>query len=202
MQLHQQILSEIEVSHGPAEMLGRFFLKAVSAANARGVRLRFGTFDELSEVNRQNAKVWRPLVPTFDSQTSYLVPENAFCLLGEDLKGDVVASSAAKIFDWTSSNLNAEASSLRIFYADPTAALARNEQCRMSTPSAATISGHVLHTGAVWYRPDYRGRGLVAIMPRFARAYAAAKWTFDTVVSLQPQIRVRGSGSRAVFDAF
>ena len=40
-------VTDITVEHGPVDLLGRFFLKADTAARERGVTLSFGTFEEL-----------------------------------------------------------------------------------------------------------------------------------------------------------
>jgi hypothetical protein len=38
------LITDITVEHGPVDLLGRLFLKADSAARARGVALSFGTY--------------------------------------------------------------------------------------------------------------------------------------------------------------
>ena len=39
------------------------------------------------------------------------------------------------------------------------------------------------YSGSGWYRPDYRGVQLSAILPRISRAYALARWNTQTTVS-------------------
>ena len=45
-----------QVDHGPADLLGRFFLKADTAARERGITLSFGTFEDLVDVNAANTR--------------------------------------------------------------------------------------------------------------------------------------------------
>src|SRR5436190_23001738 len=51
---HPHLITDITVEHGSVDILGRFFLKADTAARARGLTMSFGTFEELLEVNRKN----------------------------------------------------------------------------------------------------------------------------------------------------
>jgi hypothetical protein len=41
----------------------------------------------------------------------------------------------------------------------------------------------VAYSGSGWYRQDYRGIQLSAILPRISRAYALARWNTETTVS-------------------
>jgi hypothetical protein len=53
------------------------------------------------------------------------------------------------------------------------------ERCLVTAPATRRIRGRVVFSGAAWYRPDYRGRGLSAILPRVGKAYALARWSPD-----------------------
>src|ERR1051325_3761749 len=77
-------LSAITINHGPAELLGRFFLKADEALQARGITLSFGTFDELVATNAANTDTWHPLIPLFNPKNGPLTPDKSLCLLGRD----------------------------------------------------------------------------------------------------------------------
>ena len=48
------LITEITVDHGPRDLLGRFFLKADTAARERGITLSFGTFADLVDTNARN----------------------------------------------------------------------------------------------------------------------------------------------------
>ena len=71
------LLSDITVEHGPVDLLGRFFLKADTAARQRGVTLSFAPMQELVEVNERNRDTWRPLLPLFDPACGGITPDNS-----------------------------------------------------------------------------------------------------------------------------
>ena len=174
-------LRTLRIDHGPIELLGKFFLKAEMSARARGLELYFGSFDDLAAVNTENRKQWAPLLPMFRVGADGLGEETAFCILGRNSAGDVVATQAARLFDISNSNLLREAESLRLFYGSgprpPDAA------CSIRAPIAREITGYVAYSGSGWYRRDYRGIQLSAILPRISRAYALARWNTETTVS-------------------
>jgi hypothetical protein len=182
--LSGRLLSNLKMTHGPASLLGRFFLRADTAARERGVTLYFAALEDLIEANRANSDSWRPLVPIFDPALGGATAETAFVILGRNEAGDVVATQAARFYDWTATTLLEEACSLRMFFADPEAAAARGDRCEVTTPVAATISGRVVFSGAGWYRRDYRGKGLATILPRISRAYAFTRWNTEYTISV------------------
>ena len=174
-------LRTLRIDHGPVELLGQFFLKAEMAARIRGLDLSFGSFAELAAVNIQNRQYWAPLLPQFRVGADGLSEDTAFCILGRNAAGDVVATQAARFFDISKSTLQREAESLRLFYGSgkkPSGAT-----CRIRSPIAKKIRGYVAYSGSGWYRPDYRGIQLSAILPRISRAYALARWNTETTVS-------------------
>jgi hypothetical protein len=174
-------LRTLRVDHGPIELLGRFFLKAEMAARKRGLDLSFASFEELAAVNLANRQHWAPLLPQFRPGMPGLGEDTAFCILGRNAAGEVVATQAARFYDLSASNLQHESESLRLFYGSgPTPP---DATCRIRTPVARSIRGYVAYSGSGWYRPDYRGLQLSAILPRISRAYALARWNTQTTVS-------------------
>lgn len=176
--------AHLKVKHGPVGLLGRFFLWADSAARDRGVTLSFGSLQDLIEANRANSDSWRPLVPVFDEALGGVTPETAFVLIGRSHDGEIVATQAARLYDWPETSLKDEATSLRMFYADPDAALAREDRCEINTPIAEKITGRVVFSGAIWYRRDFRGKDLGTILPRISRAYAFTSWHSDFTIGM------------------
>ncbi|CCE06244.1 conserved hypothetical protein [Bradyrhizobium sp. STM 3843] len=176
--------AHLKIKHGPVGLLGRFFLWADSAARDRGVTLSFGSLQDLFEANRANSDSWRPLVPVFDEALGGVTPETAFVLIGRSHDGEVVATQAARLYDWPETSLKDEAMSLRMFYADPDAAFAREDRCEVNTPTAEKIAGRVVFSGAIWYRRDFRGKDLGTILPRISRAYAFTRWHSDFTIGL------------------
>jgi hypothetical protein len=175
--------ANLKIKHGPAGLLGRFFLWADSAAQERGVKLYFASLQDLVAANKANSDSWRPLVPVFDPVLGGMRPEMGFVLIGRDKHEQVVATHAARLFEWSTS-LKDEAASLRLFYADPAAAFARGDRCEISAPVAQNITGRVVFSGAAWYRRDFRGKGLGGILPRISRAYAFTHWNSDFIIAM------------------
>ncbi|BAM86948.1 conserved hypothetical protein [Bradyrhizobium oligotrophicum S58] len=187
-----RVPSNLRIDHGPVSLLGRFFLAADTAAQGRGISIYFGSLQDLLDINSANSDSWRPLVPIFQPDLGGATAENTFVMVGKDKDGEVVATQAGRYYDWTDTTLREEAISLRMFYADPAAALARGDGCTIATPVGSTISGRVVFSGAGWYRRDFRGRGLARILPRISRAYAHARWNTDFTISMMADAVIAG----------
>jgi len=186
-------LQQIRIDYGNPEMLGRFFLKALAAVEERGITLEIGTFEDLLEANIDNRDSWLPLLTILDHRFSRVTPEDAFCVLGRDANGKVVAAHAARLFDWSATSYFEEARSLRLFYTDPSGMMRPSEQCIVTAPSARKISGQVVYSGAAWYHPRFRGRQLSAIFPKIGKALAFTRWSPDFICSMmQEAIHARG----------
>jgi hypothetical protein len=184
--------AKLEICHGPAGLLGRFFLWADTAARERGVTLSFASFDELIEINRANSGTWRPLFPLFNPALGGVTTQTGFVILGRNAAGEVVATQAARFYDWSGTTLHDEAVSLRMLYADADAARARGDRCEIKTAAAREISGRVVFSGAGWYRPDFRGKGLALLLPRISRAFAFTRWQTDYTISIMADAVVAG----------
>lgn len=184
--------TQLKIKYGPVSLLGRFFLWADTAARDRGVTLSFGSLQELIEANRGNSDSWRPLFPVFDEALSGVTPETVFVLIGRNKGGQVVATQAARLYDWPETSLKDEANSLRMLYADPDAAFGRGDRCEITTPVAEKITGRVVFSGGVWYRPDFRGKDLATILPRISRAYAFTRWNSDFTIGWMADAVIAG----------
>ncbi|NPU66322.1 hypothetical protein HL667_15060 [Bradyrhizobium sp. 83012] len=187
-----RVPSTLKIDHGPISLLGRFFLAADTAARERGISVNFASLQDLLDINSANSDSWRPLVPIFQPDLGGATADNSFVIIGTDKNGEVVATQAGRYYDWTGTTLFEEAVSLRMFYADPVAALARGDGCKVATPVASTIAGRVVFSGAGWYRRDFRGRGLARILPRISRAYAHARWNTDFTISMMADAVIAG----------
>jgi len=192
------LISDITVEHGPPDLLGRFFLKADTAARSRGVTLTFAPMQELIDVNRSNPETWRPLLPLFDPACGGIDDENSFCILGHNAKGEIVATQAARLYRWRDTSFHEEASSLRLFYAQPDQHRGEREQVEVTAPIARRLSGSVIFAGGIWYRPDYRNLGLPYILPWLSRAYAFTRWHHDFSMSIMAEeVYARGMARRS-----
>lgn len=188
----RSLVSDITIKHGPVDLLGRFFLKADTAARRRDVHLSFAPMQALVDTNRRNSDTWRPLLPLFDPAVNGAAEEDTFCIVGRDARGDIVATQAARLYHWDGTTFRDEAESLRLFYADPTALKRATEAVEVTAPAAQRITGRVVFAGGAWYRPDFRGRQLAQILTRISRAYAYTRWRHDYHTSIMAEEVCRG----------
>jgi hypothetical protein len=103
----------LTIKHGPAPLLARFVLAADQAARRIGITLRVRhDFDALLQVNeRYTARgMWYPLLDAFDPRCAELTPENSYWISGENEDGEIVLTSACRIYDWHETNLAEQAS--------------------------------------------------------------------------------------------
>ena len=177
-------ISHLSIKYGSRDLLARYFLLADRRLRERGVVLTFGTFRELLDINVVNRSNWLPLTPTFNCSYNELAGDTSFCLIGRDTSGVAVASHAGRLFDWRSGSFAEAAESLRLFYDKPERDALTGETCKVTSVTAPYLGGMVSYTGAVWYRPDYRGLGLPFYVSRIARAYAYAQWSVDYAVGM------------------
>ncbi len=173
-------LDNISLRHDAPEVLAQFLLTAEMRVRALGVRLEFGSFEELRSCNQANRATWRPLVPTLDHTCNEIDTSLSFCILGRDQDGNVVATQAARMIDLRGTNLKAEAESMRLFY---DGSPPQDLSVLLSAPSAESISGNVVYSGGVWYHPRFRRQGLATLLPRMSRALAFGTWNADLVLS-------------------
>ncbi len=192
------LLSEITVGHGPIDVIGRLFLKADTAARRRGVTLSFAPMQDLMDINRANPDTWRPLLPLFDPACGGITDDNSFCILGRNGQGEIVATQAARLYHWAGTSFHEEASSLRLFYAEPARLKGKDERVEVTAPAAKRLTGEVIFAGGIWYRPDYRGIGLPYILPWLSRTYAYTRWKHDFSLSIMAEeVYKRGMAKRS-----
>lgn len=137
------LLGKLTIDHGPAELLDRFFQHADAAARARGLMLSFGDMAELIEVNEANRDSWLPLFPTYDIRCNTIRPEEAFCILGRDRGGKVVATHAGRLFNLRFSNFHDLAQSLHLMYEHPDRSKRPGETCEVTAKVAQIERAHV-----------------------------------------------------------
>jgi hypothetical protein len=191
------LLSDITIEHGPADLLGRFFLKADTAARERGVFLSFAPLENLVEVNCRNRDTWRPLLPLFDPAVGGATSEDSFCIVGRNARGDIVATQAARLYRWDDTTFHEEAESLRLLYADPARSKRPGESIEVTAQDAKRVTGLVIFGGGAWYRPDYRGLQLAQILTRISRACAYTRWKHDYTMSVMVEAMQARTGMAA-----
>lgn len=173
----ESILRQIVISHGPRDLLARYFTYADAVARDLGIRLRLcWDFERLYALNAEQRDSWPRLSPIFNPEHNPITPENAFFIDGVDESGETVVTSAGRLYDHGDRSIADELRSLRVFYDDPAPYLGSGDSIDVTAPSAEHICGRVMFSGSVWVRPDYRRHGLTKIIPRLTRSYAMTRW--------------------------
>ncbi|KAB2847958.1 MAG: hypothetical protein F9K44_12110 [Hyphomicrobiaceae bacterium] len=196
-------LADVARRPGVHPAASRYLPRAIEAVARHGVELSFGSFETLAETNIENRNSWSPLSPAFDPGCNEITPASSFCILGRNRLGDVVATQAVRIFDWRSSTFHDEATSMRLFYADPDRMRAEGESVTITAAAAKGVSGVVAYSGAGWYHPDYRHGLLSGLVPRISRAVTLASFAIDfTTAIMHEEVVAKGligrSGHRNV----
>ncbi|BBK30757.1 hypothetical protein STHU_13910 [Allostella humosa] len=125
----------------------------------------------------------RPLPSQLDVDYCALPPDSAFWIEGLDENGRTVLTHAARLFDWSATDLEREGLASRIFYDRPQVDGRPGQDLTLDQPMPVRVSGRVAYVGGLWIHPDCRGRGLGRIMPRVGRAWAYLRWQPDFVFS-------------------
>jgi hypothetical protein len=191
------ILTDLTIDHGPNDLLAPLFLRVEYAIRQLGIRLTFGNFEQLAAVNAANRDSWLPLFPVY--QPTYWPNDtgDTFCLFADDAGGRTVATLAVRIYRWPHTTFYTEARALRLFYGDVNRFRRADEFCEVSAMSTHSVSGCVALAGAVWVHPDWRKHPqLMALMPRFARAYSIARWDINHYTLLMTDGVYRGGLTR------
>jgi len=179
---------ELRVRFGPKREIGRFLLDGDRTLAQMGVRLYVSQdLRRLYDINRRHLDSWAPLMPVFDPTRAGMRAGPAFLFELQDAKGDVVATQVSRLLDLTGSTLKAELEQLSLFYRDPASQSGRRERIEVTAPMAGEITGRVGLSGGLWYRPDWRGKGLSQVMPRMTRTFAYTNWDTDYTISFVEQ---------------
>ncbi|MFM2422312.1 MAG: hypothetical protein RL291_842 [Pseudomonadota bacterium] len=187
------LLSHVTINHGPADFLGRFFLRADDLARSRGVSFSITTFDELMKLNEKHRATWMRMTSMYDPKfcPTDLVPEKSYVIFGRNINGEVVSCSAAKMMDLGESSLYDALTSLRALYENPGRDANTGEAVTCTAPIARSLRGRIFIGGAAWVRPDYRGRDIPGLSVRVSRAMALSKFGFDSYVSFLMDYRIQ-----------
>lgn len=191
---YPRLPDQVKVNFGPPDLMARTFLTLDRFVRDHGIFLSISRdLDELVEINKSNLEAWYPLLPMFDPNYGGATPENTFWIRGVDQNGTVVLSQCARLFLWSDSTLESELETMGVFYAGPGEKAHVGEHCIVGTQALDAIRGRVCFTGGLWFRPDFRGRGLAHVMPRLTRAFALTTWRPDFFFSvLQEHIVAAG----------
>lgn len=171
-----------------ADPLLDFFQRSLDHLHAEGVSFLFHThLERLHEVNRQNrARGWFPLMPMFHC-ASYPGGQ-AIWIEGVNEQGETVMTEAVRLYHLES--LAEELRSLRLFYREPATGAAPRERCICTARSAPRLGGMLACSGAGWARPDFRGRGFAAHVPRMVHGLACLLWRPQYIIGLVEPVLV------------
>jgi len=112
-----------------------------------------------------------------------------------------VTANSIILYDWPNTDFVEEATSLRLFYADPGRMKQAGEECIITCEQARCIRGQAAFSGAAWVRPDYRNLGLAEFLPRFIKACAASQWPLDCIFGMMAEaVEKRGFAPRFGYD--
>ena len=182
-----EFLKQLSIEHGPVQLLGRFFLRAVTALARLDLELVWLTAEELQRANRGNGDSWIPMLPTFDMEYSTLDASNFRAVGVRNAKGEIVGAHALRYFDWTGTTYGEELASYRLLYASPADSMLKDERCILTASEGARITGKVAFSGAAWFHPSVRKLGLSYIVPRIGKAVALATWPIERIVALMTE---------------
>ena len=101
----------------------------------------------------------------------------------------VVATYAVRLYRFGVTTLADHLATLSLFYANPAEQMARGERLIIEGDAdryASTIEDSVVWVGAMWVRPDYRGRvsNLPTVLGVLGGSMIHAKWGPQTTVSI------------------
>lgn len=174
-------LEAFRVTYGPPGILGRFFLVIDERLRQQGISMSFVPLDEFVEAFEQNAKNWGFFNPMFDPRVAYLPEGRLMVLAGKNAKGEIVATSAGKLFDTSSRSFKEIVDSGEFFGIKPEHN-SNSFEARLQSPTAEAFEGKIGYCGGIWVRPDYRGLNLPALFATLINACMQTMWNPDYIV--------------------
>lgn len=194
---HRSFLADVVIEHGPRAELNRVFLAGDTHLREAGIRLSFGTLEELVAVNRANRANWSPILPLFDPALNDIDDTNSFALLGRAGTGEVVVTVAARLYQLDTQTLADEIESLRLFYRNPAEAAWPGEAINVSSPVARATRGRAVFSGAAWVHPNWRGANLTDPAAPLVRAVGLTRWMPNLTFSFMvPELVKNGTAKR------
>jgi hypothetical protein len=178
------VLEGLEVRHGPIAQLGRFFLLADTLLAKAGVNLYRTSLADAAATQSANVESWHMFPPMLDTRLSSIATEMSYALLGRNGKGDVVCAQGGRIYDIGDRTFADIVADQSFFYGSEIPPLPGRPIAEVTAASATTITGRFVYSGGLWVHPDYRGRHLATLLPRFSRCYALATWDTQFTVGM------------------
>ena len=183
---------QLEMNHGPAQILGRYFLLAYQVGLENGIRLSVEPVEMLSEVQQANQQSWPAMFQGLDVRYANIDERNAFCVIGRNGAGEIVATQGCRLYDFSGTSFKDAAEDMSFWYADPKKYLAKGDRCAVHAWAGRQLTGRAVYSGATWVRPDCRGKHMVQILPRLIRAAGMAKWGPAAIFGIMAEPLVKG----------
>lgn len=143
-------------------------------------------FDAFGGVVRSVGKF---LPNAFDPRVKPFRKGDAVGFVVRDAGGGVVATYAVRLYRFGITTLADHLSTLSLFYANPAEQMARGERLVIDGEAnryALTIEDSAVWVGAMWVRPDFRGRvsNLPTVLGVLGGSVVQARWGHQTTVSI------------------
>ncbi len=189
MRLPEQMMPEDKPLHGTLMDIITAYDRELFAT---GIQLSLqNDFHQLKEIGKTLDKL--PLTPNFDPDVNDIGPANGFWMKGIDVKGEVVFTQAARMYDCRLKTLAILHQKLNAFYASPEQSAEEGESCVCEAPATHSMTGQISYHGEIWLKPYFRKRGLTESLPRLMLALILMRWAPDYVFGMaQPGICQKG----------
>lgn len=178
------VLEDLQIQFGPVTVLGRFFLLADALLAKAGVTLYLVPLADAVATHASNVDSWHAFPPMLDTRLSNIDPATSYGLLGCNERGDIVCAQGGRVYDLGNQSFADVVADQSFFYGAQIPPAAGQPVAEISAPSASLITGRFVYSGGLWVHPDYRGRHLTTVLPRFSRCYALAKWDTQFTVGM------------------
>jgi hypothetical protein len=177
-------LNTVRIINEPRGMLGRLFLILDENLWQMGVVARPCTSDELVKIYEVNASTWKGLAEVFDPRVGPILPGTAFCMAAFDAQGDAIATGAARLIDTGTKTLKQSFEDLTFWYGANADAMQQRAKVTVADVPGSDCRGQIMYPGAVWVRPDHRGKRIAQMMADLVRYSALGLWPVDYETSV------------------
>ncbi len=178
----------------------RFIANSTNVLARAGIELSIGHDFESYRSILADARPDHILGAPFDPSIHELNPDNAFWIIGRNVKGDIMHTQAMRMLDLGGKNL---AEYLRHGFRDfpPSGVDLDLPRSRYRPgPGAGQISGEVCYHGEFWIGAtprEFRGAGLSSVLGRHAFWQAVQRWNPDNVFAfMQKAVVYKGFAAR------
>jgi hypothetical protein len=174
-------LESFTINHGPAPMLGRFFLLADQTMRRKGFTLEFASPDELAALNEKHQDSWPDLLPCLDTRVSNAGPSNLMVLVGRNIGGEPIVAKACRRLESGKRSLDELINSGDYLDFRPGTNI-NDMRAHCTAPSAVNLYGRMSYAGGLWVHPSHRGDRLAALFIHLFYACAVAVWNIELMV--------------------